>query len=920
MAPRMTNAPMPLVAHPPESENESNAPKVRVLMTVVEGADLDAALSTVRRQVYQPSPGVVVVGADPQQLPDSVTQANSLVTAISEAGSEIDYLWILHSDARPRPDALKALVSEVERNDASLGGSKLLIAGTHEELESVGSATDVFGEPYSGLDAGEIDLQQYDVVREVAFVRSASMLVRRDLAQGLRGLDELLPPIAAGLDFSQRTRLAGGSVISVPSSEVYHQGRCNELGRGWREQAGRLRSMLTAYSPLTLLWVVPYDMVVSLADSVASLLMLRWRPAARHLRSWGWNLLHLPSTLLQRRLLRPVRTASDEELFRFQARGSVRLREIGTELSAGLLSIFDDDQALARGTRRVRTSPGVWGAVLAGFIVLFSVRSVIFGGVPNVGLSFPFEPPSIALDRWFGGWNQSGLGSPNVVHPSTGLTGLVSWLWLGSERATRTLMTIGLGFGAIVGMGRLGGRMGLRGPGRYLSGLVLIAGPGTALLSGRGSWLALAGAASLPWAIRAVFVHPHGEAKSRLSILGWAILLSIPLAFFTPALLVVPVGVALLWKMLGGRGGRFTLGLVALLAVVIALPFVLGDPGWLMDSDRRLGLGVEESWVLLIVVAALPLVLVYSRVSRVATIGAITSLAGLIVVRLPIGGLALEEGALILASFGAAIVVSSGLDVLTTEPRRLAAGLAALAILLLSIGDLADGRLGLPAGNVNERVAFAQTLADESGPGRILIASTLRSDIPGEARSGPGFWYRVIDGEGMTADQILLPEERPGDQSLSVALARIATGEELRPGQHLAPFAIDWVILDGPSFVLDDVFLAQIDLVPLPLDPESRVYENPDAVSLVDSGSEGAWSRSGAGFEGESGSGRVSLALNYSDGWAPESVSVEWATSVSAASGMASFVGSGLNRNLALASVGLLIGALLLIGIGRSRR
>ena len=486
MAPRMTNAPMPLVAHPPESENESNPPKVRVLLTVVEGADLDAALSTVRRQVYLPAPGVVVVGADPQQLPGGVTQANSLVTAISEAGSEIDYLWILHSDARPRPDALKALVSEVERNDASLGGSKLLIAGTHEELESVGSATDVFGEPYSGLDAGEIDLQQYDVVREVAFVRSASMLVRRDLAQGLRGLDELLPPIAAGLDFSQRTRLAGGSVISVPSSEVYHQGRCNELGRGWREQAGRLRSMLTAYSPLTLLWVVPYDMVVSLADSVASLLMLRWRPAARHLRSWGWNLLHLPSTLRQRRLLRPVRNTGDEELFRFQARGSVRLREIGTELSAGLLSIFDDDQALARGTRRVRTSPGVWGAVLAGFIVLFSALSVIFGGVPNVGLSFPFEPPSIALDRWFGGWNQSGLGSPNVVHPSTGLTGLVSWLWLGSEGATRTLMTIGLGFGAIVGMGRLGGRMGLRGPGRYLSGLVLIAGPGTALVSGRG--------------------------------------------------------------------------------------------------------------------------------------------------------------------------------------------------------------------------------------------------------------------------------------------------------------------------------------------------------------------------------------------------------------------------------------------------
>src|SRR5690606_40406632 len=104
--------------------------------------------------------------------------------AIAATDSTVDYLWFLHSDARPRPDALAALVREVERNEASLGGSKLLVAGSRDELEEVGSATDVFGEPYSGLEEGEIDLQQYDVVREVAFVRSASMLARRDLAQG----------------------------------------------------------------------------------------------------------------------------------------------------------------------------------------------------------------------------------------------------------------------------------------------------------------------------------------------------------------------------------------------------------------------------------------------------------------------------------------------------------------------------------------------------------------------------------------------------------------------------------------------------------------------------------------------------------------------------------------------------------------
>src|SRR5690606_10222338 len=144
------------------NEGNMTAPKVLVLLTVIEGADLDAALAVVRRQVYEPAPEVVVVG-DAGELEGART-ASDLETAIAEADQSIDYLWILHSDARPRPDALRALVTEVERNGAALGGSKLLVAGTPDVLESVGSATDVFGEPYSGLEEGEIDLQQYDEI------------------------------------------------------------------------------------------------------------------------------------------------------------------------------------------------------------------------------------------------------------------------------------------------------------------------------------------------------------------------------------------------------------------------------------------------------------------------------------------------------------------------------------------------------------------------------------------------------------------------------------------------------------------------------------------------------------------------------------------------------------------------------------
>ncbi len=891
---------------------------MRVLLTLVEGADLSAALAVVGRQAYQPEPEVVIVGAR-GEAPEGYQSVTSLEQAIREADERTDYLWILHSDARPRPDALSALVSEVERNQASLGGSKLLVAGSRDRLESVGSATDVFGEPYTGLEEGEIDLQQYDVVREVAFVGSASMLVRRDLAQGLRGLDILLPPVAAGLDFSQRSRLAGGRVISVPSSEVYHQGRCNEGLGGWREQAGRMRAMLTAYRPLTLLWVIPYDILVSVTDSLANLLLLRWRPAGRHLLSWLWNVYHLPSTIRHRVRNRRIRVAGDEELFRFQARGSVRLREIGSELAAKIIGLFDEDQGLSRQARRVWLAPGIWGALVAVIFALFAARSLIFTGMPDAGFTFPFESVGVTLDRWAAGWNSSGLGSPAPIHPSNLVTALATLLSFGSGGAARVISMLAFALLGIVGVGRLGGRLGLRGPGRYLSGLVLMGGPGTALLAGAGSWAGLGAAALLPWAVRAVLVAGPEHRKPSIGDHGWAILVGLILAALSPVLIVVPLVVAAVVSPGSLRLRRVGVGAATLAATAIAIPFVLGDPGWLFDISRRLAVVPSDTWVVLVGVATVAVFFLGGRSRTAGVIGGIISLASMVVLRFPVGGPGVEEGLLILASLGAALVVAAGIDRVTLEPVRVAALLATVVVLVMGAGPLANGRFGLPTGEVNDRLGFGVALADESGPGRILIASTQRSDIPGEARSGPGFWYRLVDGSGVTHDEILLPPRLEGDRRLLEALVTISSGDELRPGELLAPFAIAWVVLEGPSFRLDEALVGQLDLKPTPLAPDARVFENLSAQPLADGGDR-TWLASGTGFVGEPTTGSVRLAVNYAEGWRPDGAADDWAVAVDGSSGMAAYRGTGTDLVLALVPALILVAALGLAVWGRRNR
>jgi hypothetical protein len=345
----------------------------------------------------------------------------------------------------------------------------------------------------------------------------------------------------------------------------------------------------------------------------------------------------------------------------------------------------------------------------------------------------------------------------------------------------------------------------------------------------------------------------------------------------------------------------------------------MGDPGWLLDTDRRLGLAVAELWPVLLAVSVLPVLFGEDGLGRLALVGGVLGLSGLLLVRVALGGPGVEEALLITASFGTAIVVAVALDRWSLEPRRALAAVGAVAVLLLSVGSLAGGRLGLPVGDLNDQFGFAETLAGEGGPGRILLVSVDRIVIPGEVRPGPGLWYRLIDGSGMTQDEVWLPDPLPGDEKLGAAIEQMASGSDLRPGATLAEFSIDWVVLDGPESYLDDVLAVQLDLVPTPLDPEARVYENPNSVPMA-AGAGSIWARDGAGFAGEAVQGPVRLSVNADPGWSPEPGAADWASSVTGEDGTARYRADRAGLALSIVAAGVLVVALGTILVARTRR
>lgn len=134
-----------------------------------------------------------------------------------------DWLWLLHDDCAPAPDALRALLTAAEQDRSiAVVGAKVRAWPDHQELLSVGVSITGTGRRETGLEPGELDQGQHDAVRPVLAADSAGMLVRRSRWQELAGFDANLELFRDDVDFGWRAARAGHRVVVCPRAVVFH--------------------------------------------------------------------------------------------------------------------------------------------------------------------------------------------------------------------------------------------------------------------------------------------------------------------------------------------------------------------------------------------------------------------------------------------------------------------------------------------------------------------------------------------------------------------------------------------------------------------------------------------------------------------------------------------------------------------------
>jgi GT2 family glycosyltransferase len=376
----------------------------------------------------------------------------------------VEWIWLLHDDCEPAPDALEQMLRAASRNrSVAVLGPKLKDPADRRVLREAGVTVDRAGRRTTGIEPGEIDQGQHDGNRSVVAVGSAGMLVRRDVWDQVGGFDPNLPLMRDDIDFCWRVHAAGYDVRVITDAVVYHRDLSARQIRRAPAAGGHPRLADRRGALYVFAVNVPFGaMLVLVGGCVAGslvragyfLLTKQLRKASDHLGAVAWLLRH-PILLGRARRRRAAGRKHAWSLLRGQL---PRGRTLGrlAESAAGLLSgepAYDsgglhhalvdevsDDLPLPpadSAVRRVLTSPGVVlvaGLTLVALVAERSLAGSVLTGSGTLSGGALVPAWGGASDLWreyLAGYHNAGLGSAASTPPYVGVMAMLATLLAG---------------------------------------------------------------------------------------------------------------------------------------------------------------------------------------------------------------------------------------------------------------------------------------------------------------------------------------------------------------------------------------------------------------------------------------------------------------------------------------------------------
>ncbi|MBL1065855.1 glycosyltransferase [Streptomyces sp. 7-21] len=397
-------------------------------------------------------------------------------------GEPVHWLWLLHDDSAPEPDALAQLLRQADASpSAAIIGAKLRGWYDRRQLLEVGVSLANSGRRWTGLDRREQDQGQHDQVRPVLAVSTAGMLIRRDVFEQLGGFDTRLPLMRDDVDLCWRAQAAGHTVLVAPGAVLHHAEAASRERRSI-DCAGRLGGSphrvdkaAAAYTLLvntpgralpwvvfrlifgTLLRVLAYlvgKLPGRALDEAGGLLTALLRPGrvlgGRRRRA------RTRDASVKRGDLRPlfppagatIRATVEQVVSNFAGRSDPASASAGRHgaVESGPTDEEAEDfhvEQFARAKRLAR-KPGPMLFLGLLLITLLASRDLLGGGSLTGGALLPAPSGAGELwDRVFSTWQDVGTGGDQSAPPYLGFLALLSTLLFGDPDLAVTLLLVG---------------------------------------------------------------------------------------------------------------------------------------------------------------------------------------------------------------------------------------------------------------------------------------------------------------------------------------------------------------------------------------------------------------------------------------------------------------------------------------------
>src|SRR6266581_3792416 len=688
-----------------------------------------------------------------------------------------------------------------------------------------------------------------------------------------------LRDVGRSADLFGRARIAGWNVLMTPLARVRHAAVAErddrpgvERSRRYEEDRAALASVLKNDALLTLAWVVPLGVVLTVVRFLYLLLSRRFEEAYDVVAAIGWNVAHLPSTLRARRRVQKHRRIKDHVLRRFTESAGLRLprwfmtAERILEEQRELEAEDADEPAAVRLRQRtvslVSTHPVIVACFLGIVVGVLATRG-LFGPGRLYGGAIPAFPPSPSgfFAELVSAYRTTPLGGSLAASPALGLMGALSdLLFTNTSLAQKIMVGGGPAFAAVLcysAADRLTGRPGpsvVAASAYALSAVVL-----SAFSDGRVALLtALIVLPALVERLEVAFASAEPPDGRWRSIAGLAVTIAVGVAFVPGLLLGIGV-VALVQVVAGSRRAR-GLAIVALSSVgaaILLFPFV---PSLVAGHGAALGseLGSSDPWHLvrlafedgpatwtpalfLPVAALLGLALASGdrrgpalRASLIAIIGltlAWLSAAGYLpgqIANAPVYLAMTATAEAFLVAFGLASAIGGlGREVFGFRQvwTALLTATLAVGILLQAVAAMtAEWAIGGP-----DRIPAAWAVVDSSSKGSFRVLWIGPDD--GRSFPAPGgdpqgvieagaatIAYGLTTRVGILATDTARPFVGPGSDAMREALGEILSGTSIHGGALLAPFGVRYLVAsdDQLSEAARTSLDAQVDLDVVP--------------------------------------------------------------------------------------------------------